>query len=90
MIDDQTYNRFSRALAEQIRERAKGLDSESARIVNTRPQEHVLSGFLTSRKARNPQLQDTDADEEDLPRDSPSSYERSGWNSSPKQKAWLA
>lgn len=70
MSDDQTYNRFSRALAEQIRERAKGLDAESARIVNTRPQEHILSGFLTPRVTRNPPPQDGDGDDEDLPRDS--------------------
>jgi hypothetical protein len=38
---------FARALAESIRARAKGIDDDSARIVNTRPQEHVLSGFLT-------------------------------------------
>jgi Helicase conserved C-terminal domain len=72
MIDDQTYNAFARGLAEQIRERAKGLDDESARIVNTRPQEHILAGFLTSRSTppQAPDDHDDDADNDDLPRDS--------------------
>jgi hypothetical protein len=72
MIDDQTYNSFARALAMQISCRAKGLDAESVRIVNVRPQEHILAGFLTPRPqaAQQPagQLQDEDTD--DLPRDS--------------------
>jgi len=66
MIDDQTYNSFARALAEQIRYRAKGLDDESARIVNTRPQEHILAGFMTPRSAGEEQ----DGGDDDLPRDS--------------------
>jgi hypothetical protein len=70
MIDDRTYNVFSRALAEQIRQRAKGLDDESSRIVNTRPEEHILAGFLTPRPAPNRQAVDHDADNDDLPRDS--------------------
>lgn len=71
MIDDQVYNDFARALTEQISRRAKGLDEESARIVNVRPQEHILSGFLTSRSAAHPPAQTPGADEDidDLPRD---------------------
>lgn len=70
MIDDQTYNTFARSLAEQIRERAKGLDDESARIVNTRPQEHILAGFLTPRSAEDQDgPADGDPENDDLPRD---------------------
>ena len=72
MIDDQTYNVFARALAEQISCRAKGIDDESARIVNVRPQEHILAGFLTPRSVAHPPPGDLDANSEpdDLPRDS--------------------
>jgi len=71
MIDDRTYNTFARALAEHIRLRAKGLDQESSRIVDTRPQEHILAGFLTPRAPAAPPpdgLSDSEID--DLPRDS--------------------
>jgi Helicase conserved C-terminal domain len=72
MIDDQTYNAFARGLAHQIRHRAKGIDDESARIVNTRPQEHILAGFLTPRSAAHAAVvaADEDSENEDLPRDS--------------------
>ena len=72
MIDDQTYNAFARALTEQISCRAKGLDNESARIVNVRPQEHILAGFLTPRSVAHPPAADLNPDSEpdDLPRDS--------------------
>ena len=74
MIDDQIYNRFARALSEQVRDRAKGLDAASSRIVNTRPQEHVLSGFLTPRSRPAPADHvanaDPDDDADELPRDS--------------------
>src|SRR6516165_888589 len=71
MIDDQVYNDFARALTEQISRRAKGLDEESARIVNVRPQEHLLSGFLTSRSTTHPPVAAPGPDEDidDLPRD---------------------
>ncbi|MGA7413202.1 MAG: hypothetical protein WBW33_22190, partial [Bryobacteraceae bacterium] len=66
MIDDQVYNRFARGLAESFRSRAKGIDVDSARIVSTRPQEHVLSGFLTPHDvpAAAPHADDTEADAE--------------------------
>ena len=71
MIDDRTYNTFARALAEHIRLRAKGLDQDSARIVNTRPPEHILAGFLTPRSPAVPPPDGSgDADIDDLPRDS--------------------
>jgi hypothetical protein len=70
-IDEQVYNQFASTLANDIRERAKGLDQGSARIVRVRPSEHNLSGFLTPRTVAPPII--TDSDEEppdDLPRDS--------------------
>jgi len=70
MIDDQVFNDFARALTEQISCRAKGLDDESARIVNVRPQEHILSGFLTARSAISAPAAAPDDDVDDLPRDS--------------------
>jgi hypothetical protein len=72
MITDHTFNTFARALADGLRHRAKGLDGESARIVNTRPGEHILAGFLTPRAANTHVVPATadDDDAQDLPRDS--------------------
>jgi hypothetical protein len=71
MIDDRTYNTFARALATGLRHRAKGLDEDSSRIVNTRPAEHILSGFLTSRSEEAPPNPDANGVEaDDLPKDS--------------------
>jgi len=70
-IDERVYNQFASTLANDIRERAKGLDQGSSRIVRSHPNEHNLSGFLTPRAAPQPLL--VGADEEtadDLPRDS--------------------
>lgn len=71
MINDQTYNAFARALVAQIGRRAKGVDDESARIVNVRPQEHILAGFLTPRSVAHQPPPDPAQDDEvdDLPRD---------------------
>lgn len=41
------YNAFAQGLAERFAERAKGLDGDSARLVNVYPSDHVLAGFLT-------------------------------------------
>jgi hypothetical protein len=46
-LDSTTYNRFAQSLVERIAERATGRDDASARIVNIRPADHVLAGFLT-------------------------------------------
>jgi hypothetical protein len=72
MIDEHIYNKFARGLAERTRFRAKGLDDDSARIVNSRPHEHILSGFLTPRSQNQRQYEATERDPEieDLPRDS--------------------
>ena len=70
MINDETYNAFARGLAGQIRQRAKGLDDESARVVNARPQEHILAGFLTPRSHLADDAASGDSENDDLPRDS--------------------
>lgn len=46
-LTDSDYNAFSVALVERLTQRAKGLDDGSKRIVNLRPSDHILSGFLT-------------------------------------------
>lgn len=71
MIDDANYNAFARGIANSIRCRSKGLDAGSARIVNGRPSEHILSGFLTPRSIVAPprNAADDDFEADDLPRD---------------------
>jgi hypothetical protein len=71
MIDDANYNAFARSIANSIRCRAKGLDAGSARIVNGRPSDHILSGFLTPRSIVLPprNAADDDSEVDDLPRD---------------------
>jgi Helicase conserved C-terminal domain len=46
-LTDQDYNAFARALVCRFSERAKGVDQGSSRIVNLRPSDHILAGFLT-------------------------------------------
>ena len=48
-LTDSDYNAFSVALVERLTQRAKGLDDGSKRIVNLRPSDHILSGFLELR-----------------------------------------
>lgn len=48
-LSDSALNEFSTSLVNRIRDRAKGVDDKSARIVNTRPEEFILTGFLTPR-----------------------------------------
>jgi hypothetical protein len=81
-LSDADYNAFAVALAERFAERAKGLDSGSCRIVNQRPTDRILAGFLTpvsdrliSRAPGTSQPSDShdDVDEalaDDLPKDS--------------------
>lgn len=51
-LTDQDYNAFATALAERFARRAKGLDEGSGRIVNLRPSDHILAGFLTPASVR--------------------------------------
>lgn len=71
MISEQAYNSFASALVGDIRERAKGLDQGSARIVRSRPSDHILCGFLTPNDAATHPAEMIEPDEvTDLPRDS--------------------
>src|SRR5260370_39680500 len=70
-ITDAALTGFAEAVADKIACRATGLDIDSARIVATRPADHILSGFLTPVRRREVD-QGSDADErlaEDLPQD---------------------
>lgn len=69
-LNDHVLNAFASELADCVRERAKGRDNKSERIVNTRPDEFVLAGFLTPRSPGNVGAQDEDGIATDLPQDS--------------------
>lgn len=73
-----TYNQFTLSLVEHVVDRALGRDPASARIVDARPADHVLAGFLTPITLRGPfdsDAGDEDGEADDLPQDSP--YEQS-------------
>jgi hypothetical protein len=75
-LTDQVYNSFTISLVERIVERALGQDPHSARLLDTRPADHVLAGFLTPLRPAGNLTDETDPDEaDDLPQDSP--YEQS-------------
>jgi hypothetical protein len=46
-LTDIDYNNFSTTLTERFAERCKGLDDGSRRVVDGRPADHILVGFLT-------------------------------------------
>jgi hypothetical protein len=85
-LTDSDYNQFARTLAMRFAQRSKGLDEDSRRIVNARPADHILTGFLTPVRPspltpisrtdarQNDDRKENDDDEsllaEDLPRDS--------------------
>ncbi len=81
-LSDADYNAFATTLAQRFAERAKGLNPESGRIVNLRPADHILAGFLTPVFERSsshlptiagPNEASDDVDEvlaDDLPKDS--------------------
>ena len=69
-LNDQVLNAFATSLANCVRERAKGCDDKSARIINTRPSEFVLAGFLTPRSVEDGAAHDEDEAATDLPLDS--------------------
>jgi hypothetical protein len=69
-LNDQVLNAFATNLVNCVRERAKGRDDKSARIVNTRPDEFVLAGFLTPRSVGTGAAHDEDDAATDLPQDS--------------------
>ena len=75
-LSDSLLNDFALGLVAKLKNRAKGLDANSARIVNVRPSDHVLAGFLTPLERPSPLPASTngEAESDDLPRDS--SYEQ--------------
>src|SRR5262249_8851634 len=69
-LSDHVLNAFATSLTDCVRERARGCDDKSARIVNTRPDEFVLAGFLTPRSVGESAAHDEDNAATDLPQDS--------------------
>jgi hypothetical protein len=55
-ICDNDYNQFATSLVRLVADRAKGRDEESNRITDVRPEEHILTGFLTPVKTRQHQI----------------------------------
>lgn len=68
-----TLNNFARTLSTRIAGRAVGLDDASQRIIELRPAEHILAGFLTPMHLEDKTGIEDIEDEltEDLPQDSP-------------------
>lgn len=46
-LSDKDFNAFARGLVTHFSARATGQDEASARIIQSRPSDHILSGFLT-------------------------------------------
>lgn len=73
-LTDSDYNRFASSLVGRFADRLRGLDAAAQRLVGTRPQDHVLAGFLTPVQADDDSdTSDADPDDalaSDLPRDS--------------------
>lgn len=61
------YNAFARGLSERFGGRVLGFDESSARLVESRPCDHVLAGFLTGSASDSRQ----GSTEDDLPKDTP-------------------
>lgn len=80
-ITDSDYNNFATAITRYFTERCKGLDDESERIVDKRPSDHILVGFLTPVKddnnthppsaGKSSSNIDDDSEEEELANDLP-------------------
>jgi hypothetical protein len=80
-ITDSDYNNFATAVTGYFTERCKGLDEDSERIVDKRPSDHILVGFLTPVKDENNSHppsgsksslgEDNESEEEELANDLP-------------------
>lgn len=72
-LTDSDFNSFALGLAERFAERAIGLDTDNARLLNARPSDQVLSGFLTPSQPDRGDGTAASEDElaEDLPLDGP-------------------
>ncbi len=75
-LTDNDYNAFATCLAQRFADRARGIDDGSVRLVNLRPADHILAGFLTPvsddtvMPARPERDSGDDGLADDLPRDS--------------------
>src|SRR5437870_8224211 len=70
-LNDGIFNAFATNLTYRVRDRAKGIDERSERIINTRPEEFILAGFLTPRsRSQDNSNPDDDESADDLPQDS--------------------
>jgi hypothetical protein len=70
----EVYNQFALSLVDHIVERALGCDPESERIVDARPADHILAGFLTPVHPASESASLENSEElasEDLPQDRP-------------------
>ena len=77
-LTPDVYNQFSTSLVERIVERALGQDPASQRLLDIRPADHVLAGFLTPiRPPVDLAFEEEASEENDLPQDSP--YEQSSF-----------
>src|SRR5262249_39775996 len=67
-LNDATLNSFAQGLVARFIERATGQEAGSARLINERPADHILTGFLNPAQiAEEDGVDDPLAD--DLPRD---------------------
>lgn len=73
-LTDSDYNAFASSLVSRFADRLRGLDGSAQRLVGTRPQDHVLAGFLTPVESDDTsEAAEDDPDDalaSDLPRDS--------------------
>ncbi len=74
VLTSDAYNQFTTSLVERIVERALGQDPASQRLLNVRPADYVLAGFLTPINPPEDVVLEA-SEENDLPQDSP--YEQS-------------
>ena len=81
MVTEPDYRNclsFARVGVSHFRERAVGLDEANLRLVNVRPVDQVLAGFLTPRRL--PDSDPHEAEAEDLPQDSPYEQKAMGFD----------
>jgi hypothetical protein len=78
VLIQNVYNQFATSLVERIVERALGLDPASQRLLDARPADHVLAGFLTPiHPSVDHEFGEEIIEEDDLPQDS--AYEQSSF-----------
>src|SRR4051794_29132519 len=70
-LADSDFNAFAHGLAERFSDRATGQDSDSTRLLNIRPSDHVLAGFLTPCQHEESGANSEEELADDLPLDRP-------------------